>query len=51
MSLDDATLSRLRPNHPAWRLLGPDRAPLVASVLERAFVTPNHRVIAETDLV
>ena len=51
MSLDYATLNLLRQNHPAWRLLCSDHAPLVASFLERAFVTPNLRAISEADLV
>ena len=49
MSLDYATLNLLRQNHPAWRLLCSDHAPLVASFLERAFVTPNRRAIAEAE--
>ncbi|WP_298137720.1 DUF3375 domain-containing protein [Acidiferrobacter sp.] len=51
MSLDYATLSLLRQNHPAWRLLCSDHAPLVASFLERAFLSPNRRAIAEADLI
>lgn len=51
MPLDFDTLITLRQSHPAWRLLRADNAPLVASFLERVFVTPNRRVIAEGDLI
>jgi len=50
MSLDYATLDLLRQSHPAWRLLRSDHAPLVASFLQRAFITPNVRVMAQADL-
>ena len=50
MSLDYATLELLRHNHPAWRLLRSDHAPLVASFLQRAFIAPNVRVMAQADL-
>jgi hypothetical protein len=50
MNLDFATLDTLRAHHPAWRLLRSDHAPLVASFLNRAFVSPNVRVMAATDL-
>ncbi|EGF33210.1 hypothetical protein IMCC9480_917 [Oxalobacteraceae bacterium IMCC9480] len=50
MPLDYATLDLLRLSHPAWRLLRSDHAPLIASFLERVFVTPNLRVIAQSDL-
>ena len=51
MSLDFATLDALRTLNPAWRLLRSDHAPLVASFLQRVFVTPNVRVMAAADLV
>lgn len=51
MPLDFATLSLLLQNHPAWRLLRSDHAPLVASFLHRVFVLPNVRVMAQADLV
>lgn len=51
MSLDYATLDTLRRSHPAWRLLDSPHAPLVASFLHQAFVTPNIRVMAQADLV
>ena len=50
MSLDFATLDSLRTLNPAWRLLRSDHAPLVASFLQRVFVTPNVRVMAAADL-
>jgi hypothetical protein len=48
--LDHATLTLLRQNHPAWRLLCSDHAPLIASFLQRVFITPNIRVMAQADL-
>lgn len=51
MQLDHTTLDALRQNHPAWRLLRADSAPLVASFLHRVFITPNVRVMAQADLV
>jgi hypothetical protein len=51
MSLDYATLDALRRNHPAWRLLLADSAPLVGSFLHRVFIVPNVRVMAQADLV
>jgi len=50
MSLDYATLSSLRKNHPAWRLLLADHAPLIAAFLQQAFVSTNLRVISQADL-
>lgn len=51
MSLDYATLESLKRNHPAWRLLLADHAPLVASFLHRVFVLPNVRTMAKPELV
>lgn len=51
MPLDLATLELLRRQHPAWRLLAADSGPLVASFLDRVFVQPNVRVIAQAPLV
>jgi hypothetical protein len=48
--LDHATLALLRQNHPAWRLLCSDHAPLIASFLQRVFIAPNIRVMAQADL-
>ncbi|WFP49326.1 DUF3375 domain-containing protein [Methylomonas sp. EFPC3] len=50
MSLDYATLELLKQNHPAWRLLRSDHAPLIAGFLHRAFVAPNQRLIGQADL-
>jgi len=43
MALDFSTLETLQKNHPAWRLLMAEHAPLVASFLHRIFVVPNVR--------
>jgi Protein of unknown function (DUF3375) len=51
MSLDYGTLEALRRQHPAWRLLAAEHAPLVASFLQRVFIAPNVRVMAQTELV
>lgn len=50
MNLNYATLDSLRRNHPAWRLLRSEHAPLVASFLYRVFIMPNVRAIAQSDL-
>ena len=50
MNFDFATLDILRQSHPAWRLLRSDHAPLVASFLQRVFIVPNVRVMAQADL-
>ncbi|BBL60702.1 DUF3375 domain-containing protein [Methylomonas koyamae] len=50
MSLDYTTLELLKQNHPAWRLLRSDHAPLIAGFLHRAFVAPNQRLLAQADL-
>ena len=49
-ALDHAMLVMLRGQHPAWRMLAADSAPLVASFLHRVFVLPNTRVMAQTKL-
>ncbi len=51
MSLDFSTLEALRRQHPAWRLLAAEHAPLVASFLHRVFIAPNVRVMAQTALI
>ncbi|WP_295461154.1 DUF3375 domain-containing protein [uncultured Thiodictyon sp.] len=48
--MDFDTLEALRTYHPAWRLLRSDHACLVASFLQRVFITPNVRVMAAADL-
>ncbi|MFH7320886.1 DUF3375 domain-containing protein [Desulfurivibrio sp. D14AmB] len=51
MGLDFATLELLRRNHPAWRLLCAQHAPLVAGFLHRVFIVPNVRNLPQADLV
>ena len=51
MSLDHSTLEALRRQHPAWRLLAAENAPLIGSFLHRAFIVPNVRVMAQSALV
>ncbi len=43
-------LESLRKNHPAWRLLSADSAPLVISFLEMTFIRDNIRSIKESYL-
>ena len=50
MSLDYSTLDILKQGHPAWRLLRSDHAPLVVSFLNRVFIEPNVRIMAQSDL-
>lgn len=50
MSLDYFQLENLRSHHPAWRLLRSDHAALVASFLQKVFITTNVRVMAAADL-
>lgn len=49
--MDYPTLERLRRQHPAWRLLAADHAPLIASFLHRTFIQPNIRVLSQGELV
>lgn len=51
MSLEYNTLASLQKNHPAWRLLRADHAPLIASFLQHCFIEPNQRLIAQSELV
>lgn len=51
MNLDYATLDLLRQSHPALRLLRSDHVALVASFLQRVFIVPNLRTMAQADLV
>ncbi len=51
MTLDFATLSSLRKNHPAWRLLIADHGPLISAFLHRVFIVPNVRMMAREELV
>lgn len=50
MAFDYHTLKALRKNHPAWKLLAADHAPLIVSFLHRAFILPNHRSMSRADL-
>lgn len=50
VTLDFNHLETLRTNHPAWRLPCSPHASLVASVLSRAFVAQNVRVMHSADL-
>ena len=50
MNFDYDTVDRLLRNHPAWRLLRSDHAALVTSFLDRVFIAPNQRVLAQSDL-
>lgn len=49
--MDHDVVERLRRTHPAWRLLAADHAPLIASFLHHAFITPNLRTVAQAELV
>jgi len=51
MNMDFPTLDTLRKNHPAWRLLRAGSAPLVSAFLNRVFVEPNSRFLAQSDLI
>ncbi|HYR85411.1 MAG TPA: DUF3375 domain-containing protein [Terriglobia bacterium] len=51
MNLDFATLEALRKNHPGWKLLLADSAPLVVSFLRKTFIEPNIRVLSQVDLI
>ena len=50
MDFNYDTLDRLRRDHPAWRLLRSDHAPLVAGFLYRAFVDRSQRSLPESAL-
>ena len=51
MGFDYTTLDLLRQNHPAWRLLCAQHAPLIAGFLHRVFIEPNNRILPQADLV
>lgn len=50
MTFDYETLTTLRKNHPAWRLLTADHCPLIASFLYRVFIAPNQRTLSRAVL-
>ena len=49
--MDHDLLDSLRNQHPGWRLLRADSAPLIAASLHRAFIVGNVRTITEADLL
>ena len=51
VKLDYDTVSTLRDQHPAWRLLASNNAALIVAFLNRVFVEPNAREIRQADLV
>jgi flagellar motility protein MotE (MotC chaperone) len=51
VALEYSTLASLQKNHPAWRLLRADHAPLIASFLQQHFIEPNRRLISQSELV
>lgn len=51
MVLRHDQLTAWRANHPAWRLLAADNAPMVISFLSRTFLEPNVRSLPRTDLL
>ncbi|MCL5043127.1 MAG: DUF3375 domain-containing protein [Gammaproteobacteria bacterium] len=48
--MDYSQLVALRQQHPAWRLLRADNAPLIISFLEQTFVAPNQRSLDQPSL-
>lgn len=48
--MDYQQLASQRRSHPAWRLLGADHAPMIASFLHASFIEPNVRTIARIQL-
>ncbi len=49
--MDYRTLETLRREHPAWRLLSAEHAPLVVSFLHLSFIRPNKRTLPKQELV
>jgi hypothetical protein len=50
-TMDYHTLERLRRDHPAWRLLDAQRAPLIVCVLRHCFVEPDVHTVPRDELV
>jgi len=48
--LDYHDLEALRRNHPTWRLLVADHAPLILSFLHKTYLQPNIRALAQSEL-
>jgi uncharacterized small protein (DUF1192 family) len=51
MQFDPGSLDALRAQHPSWRLLRYERAPLTIAFLHHAFIAPNARSLAEDDAI
>lgn len=51
MPLDYETLDLMRRNHPAWKLLNAQYAPLIVSFLYRVYIQDNVRSVAESVLI
>ncbi|MAS10383.1 DUF3375 domain-containing protein [Salinisphaera sp.] len=49
--MDFDQLQYLRRQHPAWRLLAADHAPLIVGFLHHTFIAPNIRAVGEAGLV
>jgi len=47
MALTFQSLQQLQRLHPAWRLLRAEHAPLIGAFLDKAFVQPNVRTVAQ----
>ncbi len=50
VNYDHASLSALKDNSPAWRLLRANHSPMIISFLHRVFIAPSVRMISTTDL-
>ena len=50
MEFDYSTLTALKKNHPAWKLLVADHSPFIAAFIHKAFIVPNHRRLNQADL-
>ncbi|TVQ34599.1 MAG: DUF3375 domain-containing protein, partial [Wenzhouxiangella sp.] len=48
--MDFDALKNLREHHAGWRLLQADHAPMIVSFLQRCFIEPNVRAMAEGEL-
>lgn len=48
--MDFHDLKALRESHSGWRLLAADHGPMVTAFLNRAFIEPSQRVLAESEL-
>jgi len=48
--MDFWQLSELRKNHPAWRLLAADHAPMILAFLQQVFISANRRSMGQSEL-